>query len=161
MSDSKIPSPIVTRIPDRFAALGIACHFLARRENFTTFKFGEFVNTVDGQITRNHYYFAFVGQKMVGYAGYAVYSHEDARKFATTGVAPPDDRASGQDVLWLLTLAATDAVAVDSITRQLSHDYAGRRMMTVRMKADGRRRFVNLPIRDRLATKRTTGVRSG
>jgi hypothetical protein len=143
----------ILRIPDRFAALGIACHFLARRKTFDGYKFSEFINTIDGQIARGHYCLAFIGQKMVGYAGYAVYSHEDARSFAATGVAPPDERASGQDVLWLLTLAGIDNAAVDAMTRQLSHEFAGRRLMTVRVKPDGKRRFVNLPIRDRLRSR--------
>jgi hypothetical protein len=142
----------ILRIPDRYAALGIATHFLARRGTFDAFPFGEMLTTIDGQIERKHYCFAFMGQKLVGYTGYAVYSAADAKAFTATGKPPPLERSSGSDVLWLLTMAAVDDAVVDAMTRRLSHEFAGKRVMGIRQKRDGTRRFFNMQIRDRLNT---------
>jgi hypothetical protein len=144
----------ILRIPDRYTALGIAAHFLARREVFTKFGFGELVTTIDGQIERAHYRFVFAGSKLVGYVGYAVYAAADARAFAETGAPPPFDRATGSDVLWVLTLAVTEDAALDLIHRTLSREFAGKRVMAIRQKADGQRHFVNIRIRDRQASRK-------
>lgn len=138
----------ILRIPDKYAALGIAVHFIAKREPFAKFGFGEFAHTLDGQIRRGHYFMAFRGNKVIGYVGYALYTSADAKAFAETG-RPPDNPASGGDVLWLLTMVAVDDTIVDGLTRRLSHEYAGHRTMGIRYKADGSRRFFDLKIRDR------------
>jgi hemolysin-activating ACP:hemolysin acyltransferase len=140
----------IIRLPDRYAALGVAAHFLARRKIFSTFGFGDMLTTIDGQVTRGHCRFVFRGNKLVAYVGYAVYDAADAASFATTGNPPPHDRASGKDVIWVLTLAATEDTALDAVSRALSHEFAGRRVMAIRLKPDGSRHLVNLKVRSRL-----------
>jgi hemolysin-activating ACP:hemolysin acyltransferase len=140
----------ILRIPDRYTALGIAAHFLARRDVFSAFKFAEMITTIDGQIERGHSRFVFRGNKLVAYVGYAVYAKADAAAFAATGSPPPPERANGNDVIWVLTLAATEDTALDAVHRALSHEFDGRRVMAIRLKPNGSRHLVNLKVRSRL-----------
>jgi hypothetical protein len=48
----------------------------------------------------------------------------------------------------VLTLAVTDEAALDLIHRILSREFAGKRVMAIRQKADGKRHFVNIKVRD-------------
>lgn len=137
----------IIRVPDRYAALGIAVHFLARRKTFDRFPFSELVATIDGQISRRHYRFAFRDNKLIGYLGYALYTTADAEAFARTGQLPPADRPGGEDVIWLLTLAATEDEAVDRFKRLVKTEFAGKRAMGVRHRANGSRHVFDFRLR--------------
>ncbi|KQP54191.1 hypothetical protein ASG40_19145 [Methylobacterium sp. Leaf399] len=120
-----------------YPALGIATHFLARRAPFSGFRFGDFVNTLDGQIRRRHALFAIDDGRMVGYLGWAVYSAEDARQFACTGRPPPNDRANGTEVVWVLTAAAVSPAGFKALIDTGKSLNIGRRAMGVRYKPSG------------------------
>ena len=137
----------IVRLPERYAALGVAVHFLARRKTFDRFPFSELVATIDGQITRGHYHFAFQGNRLIGYVGYALYGTADAEAFAMTGRLPPADQASGADVVWLLTLAAVEDAAVEAFKKRIKADFAGKRAMGVRHRADGSRHAFDFRLR--------------
>lgn len=60
-------------------ALGAACLFLSQAEPFSQYRFGAWVDTLKGQILRNHYFFTESHGQIVGYYGWALVSHEAAR----------------------------------------------------------------------------------
>ena len=64
---------------NQIIALGAATLFLSEAEPFSSSKFGQWVDTLRGQIVRNHYFFSQVDGRIVGYCGWALTSHETAR----------------------------------------------------------------------------------
>lgn len=136
-------------LASRSATIGTALQFLARRAPFRGFSAGTLVPTVAGQVTRGHYLLALEGRRVAGYLGWAMYDREDALAFARTGTAPPEDRCQGRDVVWLLTLAATERAAMDLMLAEGRRRYAGLRVMGVRHKPGGRAVVFDQPIRNR------------
>lgn len=144
------PSHVVLRqVEGRHLAMGLALPYLAARHPFTAFQAGELTRAVAGHILRGHYLMAFAGDRLVGYLGWACYSPADAAAYARSLEAPPDDRANGQGVVWLMTAAAT---MPDALAAMLDHGrarYAGWRAMGVRHRRNGRTVLFNQPIRRR------------
>lgn len=128
---------VVRTLAGRWPPLGVALHFLARREPFARFPSSALVRTVWGEIERGHYRFALSGDRVVGYLGWALYDAADARAFAAGGPPPGDDKAQGRDVVWILTAAGDEALL--PMYRALRALYPGRRLMGVRHKPGGRR----------------------
>jgi hemolysin-activating ACP:hemolysin acyltransferase len=76
---------------------------------------------------------------VLGYFGWALYDDEEAERFATTGVAPSEERASGGTVLWVMTAAAVDRTAFFTLVKATRALYPNHRVMAVRNKATGRK----------------------
>lgn len=139
MHDTASPPLTVRLLPGRWPALGVALHFLSRHEPFARFPAAALVRTVSGQVERGHYRVATVGDRVVGYLGWALYDAAVAERFAAT-MQPPDDRlAQGRDVVWILTAASHGADALLPMYRAVRALYPGLRLMGVRHKAGGRR----------------------
>lgn len=141
----------IRQIDTPYVALGIAAHFLARHPPFSGFRFGDLIQTLDVQLRRHHARFAFEGERMVGYIGWALYSAQDAAQFAQTGRAPPLDRPDGSDVLWVLTVAAVAPGVAKALTDTAMRLHAGKRAMGVRYRANGTRVVLDLQIHERNA----------
>lgn len=135
------------QLGSRQAAIGVALQFLARREPFRHFVTGTLVPTVAGQVLRGHYLLALDGLRVAGYLGWALYDQQDALTFARTGTAPPEDRCRGKDVVWLLSVAATERAALDLMLAEGRRRYAGLRVMGVRHKPGGKAVVFDQPIR--------------
>ena len=125
------------QVEGRHLAMGLALPYLAARQPFAAFQAGELTRTVAGQILRGHYLMAFEGARLVGYLGWACYSPADAAAYARSLTAPPDDRANGQGVVWLLTAAATFPEALEAMLRGGRRRYMGWRVMGVRHRRNG------------------------
>lgn len=132
-----LPQIAVRQVEGRHLAMGLALPYLAARQPFAAFKAGELTRTVAGQILRGHYAMAFEANRLVGYLGWACYGPEDAAAYARTLEAPPDDRADGHGVVWLLTAAATFPAALDAMLRDGRRRYRGWRVMGVRHRRNG------------------------
>lgn len=127
------------RIIDQpYLALGIAVHFLARRDPFSGFRFSELVHTVDGQVRRKHALFAFDGDRVVGYLGWALCTEAQAQEFARTGRAPVSFNGDEGEIVWLLTTAAITPSALKAMIAVGKSLNVGRRVMGVRHKGHGR-----------------------
>ncbi|MEO3472972.1 hypothetical protein AAFN86_13970 [Roseomonas sp. CAU 1739] len=137
----------VRQVDGRHLAMGLALPYLAARQPFAAFQAGELTRTVAGQILRGHYLMAFEGARLVGYLGWACYSPADAAAYAASLEAPPDSRANGQGVVWLLMAAATMPEALDTMLRDGRRRYAGWRAMGVRHRRNGRVVVFDQPIR--------------
>lgn len=129
----------VRTLPGRLVALGAAAHFVSRHEPFASFPSSSLIRTLSSQVDRGHYRFAIEGQRVVGYIGWALYDEADAQAFERTGQSPPDERALGADVVWILTAAVSGAEALLPMYKALRALYPGRRLMGIRHKGGGRR----------------------
>ncbi|MDX2155022.1 MAG: toxin-activating lysine-acyltransferase [Hyphomicrobiaceae bacterium] len=139
----------VRTLPDPWMALGIALHFVARREPFSRFPAGELVRTLAGQVHRGHYLLAFDTSsnpaKVVGYCGWALYDNAQADRLVTSSEPLPDGLASGGDVVWMLTAVVEDRAAFHELRRRTRTLYPGHRLMAIRHKAGGRRIVLDRP----------------
>jgi hemolysin-activating ACP:hemolysin acyltransferase len=133
---------IVKKVRDRWLALGLAAHFVAKRETFGRFPASDLIRTLTGQIERGHYLFAFDTStdpaRVCAYFGWSLYDHAAAERFAKTGVPPPD-LTSGGEVVWILTSVAENRSAFFALVKALRALYPTHRAMGIRHKADGRR----------------------
>lgn len=143
------PRVSVRRVEGRHLAMGLALPYLAARQPFAAFQAGDLTRTVAGQILRGHYLMAFEANRLVGYLGWACYGPEDAAAYARTLEAPPDDRADGHGVVWLLTAAAGSPAALEAMLRDGRRRYAGWRVMGVRHRRNGRILVFDQAIRER------------
>jgi hypothetical protein len=130
------------KVRDPWMALGLAAHFVARRETFGRFPASDLVRTLSTQINRGHYLFAFdTGTRparVVGYFGWALYDDAVAERFAATGAPPSADLPEGKDVLFILTATAENRTAFFSLVKATRALYPHHRVMAVRHKP-GRR----------------------
>jgi hypothetical protein len=124
-------------------ALGLASHFVARQPTFGRFSADSLIRTLDSQIRRNHYLFAFdttaAPARVVGYFGWALYDHAAAEAFAATGVSPRQEFDEGGDVIWLMTAASLSRPAFFALMKATRALYPHHRAMAVRNRPDGRR----------------------
>lgn len=134
----------VKKMPSHWLALGLAAHFLARRPPFANFRSTDLIRTLSAQIHRGHYLFALDGSRddadarVVGYFGWALYSHDAAERFAATGRPPVEELAEGGDVAWVLTTAAIDRGSFFALAKAGRALYPDHRIMGIRHKG-GRR----------------------
>ena len=135
-------SIVARTVPDTWMALGLATHFVARHQPFSTFTAGDLLRTIDRQIGRQHYLFAFdttsAPARVVGYFGWSLYSNADADQFASTGKLPDNELSEGGEVVWILTAVAESEVAFRTIVRTARKKYPDHRVMAIRHK-DGKR----------------------
>lgn len=145
------PHMSVRQVEGRHLAMGLALPYLAARQPFAAFQAGDLTRTVAGQILRGHYLMAFDANRLVGYLGWACYGPEDAAAYAHSLEAPPDERANGQGIVWLLTAAATVPEALEAMLRDGRRRYPGWRVMGVRHRRNGKVVVFDQPIRPRTA----------
>jgi hypothetical protein len=134
------PALRLGRFQDPGAALGAACHFLARREPFASFRADALVRTLDGQVRRGHYLAALDGRRVVGWLGWALLSEAAAQRFAERGEVP-DAATLGTTggVAWLLTAASDSTAVLRAMTREARRAQPGLRIMGVRHGPGGPR----------------------
>lgn len=133
----------VRKIPDRWQALGLATHFVARHEPFSRFPAGDLIRTLHTQVQRGHYLFALdtanKPARVLGYFGWSLYHHAAAERFAATGVPPAEELASGGDVAWLVTSVADSRSAFFALAKAARALYPGHRVMGIRHKRGSKR----------------------
>lgn len=137
---------MVKKIPDAWVAIGLAAHFVAKREPFSRFPAGDLIRTLSNQVHRENYLFALDivanaarPARVIGYFGWALYDEAVAERFAATGVPPPDELTTGGDVIWILTAAAENRGAFFALAKATRALYPAHRVMAIRRKAGGRR----------------------
>ena len=130
-------------VADPWMALGLASHFVARQPSFGAFTADSLIRTLDAQIRRKHYLFAFdtsaAPARVVGYFGWALYDHASAEAFARTGISPKHEFDEGGDVIWLMTAASVNRPAFFALVNAARALYPHHRVMAIRNRADGRR----------------------
>jgi hemolysin-activating ACP:hemolysin acyltransferase len=133
----------VRKIPDRWRALGLAAHFVAKHQPFSRYPAGDLIRTLSTQVQRGHYLVALDTAndpaRLVGYFGWSLFHHAAAERFAATGVPPAEELADGGDVAWLLTSVADSRNAFFALAKAARALYPNHRIMGIRHKRDGRR----------------------
>ena len=76
------------RLPEPTYAFGMAVDLLRLHKPFADFKFGRLASVIRTQIRRNHFVFTFRGSKPVGYAGWALCSHDIAKAWIERRYVP-------------------------------------------------------------------------
>lgn len=140
----------VRQIENAFAALGIAAHFMAQRQPFDSFRARDFIDTLDGQVRRRHFLFAFEGRKVTGYVGWVLFDEETSERLMRTGEAPSNElaqsfAASGR-VIWILTTASLDKDSNRALMHWLRDRHPGYGVVGVRSYENGRKRYLRLRI---------------
>jgi hemolysin-activating ACP:hemolysin acyltransferase len=152
----------VSKVPDRWMALGLAAHFVARHDTFGRFPASDLIRTLSSQVDRGHYLFAFDTEtkpaRVVGYYGWALYDGATAESFAATGAPPPPELGTGGDVLWILTAVADSRGAFFTLMKNTRALYPNHRVMAVRHKP-GRRVILDQSRSRVSARKRVEEVR--
>jgi hypothetical protein len=147
----------VKKIPGLWLALGLASHFVAKREPFSSFPASDLIRTLSGQIQRDHYLFALDTStdpaRVIGYFGWALYDHAAAERFAATAIPPSDELLKGSDVVWILTAVAENRRAFFALIKGLRALYPTYRAMAIRHKAGGKRVLFDQS-RERIKAKR-------
>lgn len=132
----------IRQVRDPYMALGIATHFLAHRAPFSRFRAGELLATLDGQIHRKHYLFAFEGPRVVGYLGWALFDEATANHLAATMQPPSNELAArfakSGDVGWVLTAAALTPAALHALAAAAKRLHPVKYVYGVRHGSDGR-----------------------
>jgi hemolysin-activating ACP:hemolysin acyltransferase len=129
----------VRRLGSPLAALGAAMHFLGRRRPFADFRAAVLIDTLHGQVARDHYLVALEGPQLSAYVGWATLDTAVAERLARGGGMPTQtEAASGGEVIWVLTVAATSRGALLACVNQLRALYPGQRVMGVRHKQHGK-----------------------
>lgn len=67
------------RFSDQMKALGTICFFMAGTEPFAEFPMGHWVDTFWGFVRRDHYFFSMQDDRIVGFTGWALASHDAAQ----------------------------------------------------------------------------------
>jgi hypothetical protein len=151
----------VKKIPGPWLALGLASHFVAKREPFGSFPASDLIRTLSGQIQREHYLFALDTStdpaRVVGYFGWALYDHAEAERFATTAIPPSDELSKESDVVWILTAAAENRQGFFALVKGMRALYPTYRVMGIRHKAGGKRVIFDY-WRERIKAKRLAAL---
>jgi hemolysin-activating ACP:hemolysin acyltransferase len=130
---------LVTQMNKSEVALAAAVHFLARRAPFDRYPFGTMTLSLDAQVKQKTYLFALEETKVVGYLGWIMLDAARAEAFARENRTPRYDETGGDDVAWLLVVAATDRKALMAMLDAARSRYPGKRIMGVRHKPGGKK----------------------
>ena len=154
---------VIKKIPGPWLALGVAAHFVARRDTFARFPAGDLVRTLSSQIQRGHYHFALDTSaspaKVVGYFGWALFDEAVGERFLATGTPPPDTAMNAGNVLWILTAAAENRRAFFALVKATRALYPDHRVMAVRHKPGGKRVKLDQS-RARVSQRKSTTIAS-
>src|SRR5205085_11896204 len=113
----------VGRFQDRYVALGRIVSFLRDASPFTSYRFGAFVATVEGQIERGHYLAVLRDEEVVGYLGYALCDERIAQAWLEGRYVPTLDECRNGDVLVAMTMHTTSREVFAFLIRE------GRRLL--------------------------------
>ena len=130
-------------------ALGLAVNYLMTKPAFARLSFGHWSRVLVGQINRRHYFFAFRGQTVVGFAGWALASRDDAEIWLTGKSNPAlEDGRTGNCIIlnaWAATTTDVNKFLLDEI-RRMGKDKE--MVYAKREYPDGRSRPLRLSVND-------------
>lgn len=157
------PRPVglrLLRFADPVVAVGTAVLFIGREEPFARQPLGAWVDTLHGQIARDHYFFTHRNGQIVGYCGWALASHASARDWIDNRRVLSFEACKDGPCALLMAFRALDRAVNDFQVKTCRTLFADRevaywlrlthgrsRLITINLQADGvRRRPEPLPI---------------
>ena len=137
------------RLDDDYKALGLAVSLMMSDPSFGRLRFGHWSRILAGQIKRKHYLFAFEGQTVTGFLGWALTDEESAEKWLREGSDISFEASIDGDCVlinaWLAKTGRTNLFLLDQLR------IAGRDRRLVyakRFYKDGRVRPLKLAVND-------------
>jgi hemolysin-activating ACP:hemolysin acyltransferase len=134
-----------SRAENDMVALGIAANMLHNSPPFDGLSARNFIGTLLGQISRKHYVFTMRGEKILGYAGWALCTEEIARAWSEGRYTPKNEESIDGPCVMVVTFFAENPEATRfqaQYLRRLKPDAA---LIGRREYADGRLRPLVLP----------------
>jgi hemolysin-activating ACP:hemolysin acyltransferase len=129
---------LVSRYGDPAAALGAACHLLARLEPYAGYGFGPVTRTLAAQIKRGHYLFVRRERTTLAYAGWALCRDDVAERWISGDGAPDFAACVEGPAVVLVVVASVEATATRRLIRAARELAPGRRIYFRRAYEDGR-----------------------
>jgi hemolysin-activating ACP:hemolysin acyltransferase len=137
------------RLGNGHQALGMAVAFLMADPAFQGLRFGHWARVLAGQIRRGHFLFVMDGNNVVGFAGWALTSRENAEEWlAGRGELSYQDSLAGEFVIlnaWKATTPAANRLLIDAFRRLFRSKQA---LYYKRFYADGRMRPARLRVNE-------------
>jgi hemolysin-activating ACP:hemolysin acyltransferase len=148
------------RIKDRTTALGMAVDYLMNKPAFARLPFGHWSRVLTGQINRGHYFFVLRGTDVVGFAGWALASAEDAEAWLAGRSTPELEKGNAGDCIILNAWDAATPEANRMLLQQIRSIGRDRDWVYARREyPDGRSRPVKLSVNDFVAGHVAPAVR--
>lgn len=140
---------VCRRYPNAVYALGLALSFLAARSPFASYRAGQIVSSVTGQIRRGHYIFAMRGNRVVGYTGWGLCSSDIAERHLRGEYNPTFYDCREGDVVLLMIIASVDSTALRVMMRFMralypEHSYAGKRAIGNELRPHSGKPYVSI-----------------
>ena len=126
------------------AALGRSVAYLMRKQNFESLKFGAWSKILVGQINRKHYFFVLDNQQVVGFAGWALATKDNALEWLNHNKPLAFDDSQEGDSMVINAWAADTGSVNRFILRTLRKAAVGKSIYAKRFYSDGTTRLVNL-----------------
>ena len=146
------PALRVVQIKDRTTALGMAVDYLMNKPAFARLPFGHWSRILTGQINRDHYFFVLDGTDVVGFAGWALASAEDAEAWIAGRSNPAFENGNTGACIVLNAWDAATPEANRVLLRQIRLIGRDRDWVYARREyPDGRSRPVKLSVNDFVA----------
>ncbi len=152
--DNQLARPIwhIARDKNPYAGLGRAVSYMMTKPSFAKQSFGLWSRILTGQINRNHYFFAFEGEKVIGFAGWAITTEDRARDWMANKGEIASAHSNEGDC-FIINAWAADSMPINNfILRELRAFAAPYRLLFAkRFYKDGRTRPVELTVNEFLA----------
>jgi len=135
-----------------YAGLGRVVSYMMTKPSFAMQPFGLWSRILTGQINRKHYFFAFEGDRVIGFAGWAITDEVRARAWMENKGEIPSEHSNSGDC-FIINAWAADSMAINKfILRELRAFAAPYRLVFAkRFYKDGRTRPVELTVNEFLA----------
>ena len=154
------PAPSALRAvrpDDRRCALGMAVSYLMKEPVFARLPFGQWSRVLVGQVNRGHCLFAMRGERVVGFAGWAITTRDRAEAWLTRNRDFSSAEGRSGDVMLINAWMADDPVVnrflVRVVRRAALQDKVA--IYAKRFYQDGRVRPVRLSVGEFVRTGRS------
>lgn len=114
-----------TRDANAYAALGRAVSYLMIKPSFAKQPFGVWSKTLTGQINRKHYFIVLRGNKVVGFAGWALVDEARAASWMSGGADFSSADCVNGDCMVINAWAADDDAVNRFVLRELRKSAVG------------------------------------
>ena len=121
--------PSIHQVADLNSAIGLASTYVAAHSPFGSYRADKLIGSIAGQIRRQHYAFAVLNGKIVGYFGWALCSPDIAQAWLEHGQAPTFEQSIRGDVVVMIAAIADDTSALRQLVAHVRGKYKGRTYM--------------------------------
>lgn len=147
VAPAALPELRSLRFIDRASALGLAVDYLMTKPAFARAPFGHWSRVLAGQVNRAHYLFICRGRKVVGFAGWALATTEEAEAWHAGRSNPATENGRTGTSVILNAWSADDDDVQDFLLREMrriARESGIEAIYAMREYADGRSRPLRL-----------------